>query len=69
MENIMENEDRAADSLKSRILVFEHLKKLNLKNVFIVDSLEKMLKISLTLWGITTEIERIREGCMKDTKD
>lgn len=41
-----------AESLRSRKLVQEHLKKLNLKNVFIVSSLDEMLQISIELYNL-----------------
>lgn len=41
---------RAKDSLRTRALVKEHLKKLRLPNVYIVDSLEEMLDVSVKLW-------------------
>jgi hypothetical protein len=37
-------------SLRSRKLVAEHLKKLRLKNVYIVDTLEEMLEASILLY-------------------
>lgn len=41
---------KAKDSLRTRALVKQHLKKLRLPNVYIVDSLEEMLDVSLKLW-------------------
>lgn len=41
---------KAKDSLRTRALVKEHLKKLRLPNVYLVDSLEEMLDVSLKLW-------------------
>ena len=44
---------RAKDSLRTRALVREHLAKLRLPNVYVVDSLEEMLDVSLKLWEST----------------
>lgn len=41
---------RAKESLRARALVLQHLRKLQIPNVYVVDSLEEMLKVSLTLW-------------------
>lgn len=41
---------RAKDSLRARALVRQHLIKLRLPNVYLVDSLEGMLDVSITLW-------------------
>lgn len=41
---------RAKDSLRARALVKQHLVKLRLPNVYLVDSLEEMLDVSLQLW-------------------
>lgn len=41
---------RAKDSLRARALVKQHLINLQLPNVYLVDSLEQMLDVSITLW-------------------
>lgn len=41
---------RAKESLRARALVRQHLIKLQLPNVYLVDSLEQMLDVSITLW-------------------
>lgn len=46
------------ESLRSRALVVQHLKKLKLDNVYIVDTLEQMLEVSITLY----KSEQIKEG-------
>lgn len=46
------------ESLRSRALVIQHLKKLRLDNVYIVENLEQMLDISITLY----QSEKIKEG-------
>jgi len=49
------------ESLRSRALVIQHLKKLRLDNVYIVQSLEEMLEVSVTLY----QSEKIKEGLEK----
>jgi hypothetical protein len=44
---------QAKASLRTRALVNQHLKKLRLPNVYIVDSLDEMLAVSLQLWDAT----------------
>jgi len=41
---------QARESLRTRALVRQHLIKLRLPNVYVVDSLEEMLEVSLVLW-------------------
>jgi hypothetical protein len=41
---------RAKESLRARALVRQHLIKLRLPNVYLVDTLEEMLAVSLRLW-------------------
>ncbi len=47
-----ENSVAAKESLRSRKLVIEHLKKLKIDNVYIVDSMGEMLQTSLILYRI-----------------
>lgn len=44
---------KAKDSMRTRALVKQHLKKLRLPNVYIVDSLEEMREVSIQLWEAT----------------
>lgn len=46
----LDNEVARKESLRARTLVLEHLKKLRLRNVYLVDRLEEMLKISIQLY-------------------
>lgn len=51
-DDLMENDaGKAKDSLKARALVYEHLKKLQLPNVYLVDTLDEMLEVSLILYN------------------
>jgi len=50
-QELMEkNPDTAKESLRARALVKQHLKKLGFSNLFVVDSLEEMMEVSITLW-------------------
>ncbi len=50
-ESLQENKVAAKDSLRSRALVKQHLKKLRLSNLYLVDSMEEMLKTSIELYS------------------
>lgn len=50
IDELMEDADRAKESLRARALVKQHLKAQNLPNVYLVDTLEDMLHISMTLY-------------------
>lgn len=39
------------ESLRARALVYQHLKKLRLSNLFVVDTLDEMFDVSVQLWG------------------
>lgn len=52
--------DAAKESLRSRKLVRAHLAQLKHPNVFVVDSLDAMLEISITLFNAMILIERVR---------
>ena len=60
----------AKESMRARALVAAHLKKLNHYNVFIVDSLEKMLTISKELYSAAQCVHRARvvANCPKDSQ-
>lgn len=49
-ELLTENPALAKESLRARALVKQHLKKLGFSNLFVVDSLDEMLAVSLALW-------------------
>lgn len=46
----LDDEIARKESLRARALVKQHLKKLRLKNVYIVDTLEEMFELSVTLF-------------------
>ncbi len=45
-----ENPGMAKESLRARALVLQHLKKLRLSNLYVVDNLDQMLEVSLKLY-------------------
>lgn len=47
---LMKDESQAKDSLRSRALVKQHLKKLRHNNLYVVNTLEEMLDLSLILY-------------------
>jgi hypothetical protein len=49
-EKLKVNSDMCKESLRARALVKQHLKKLRLDNVYLVDSLQEMLDASLVLY-------------------
>ena len=51
---LMENAVAAKESLRARALVYEHLKKLRLSNLYVVDTLDEMLDVSLSLHAAAT---------------
>jgi len=46
----LDDEKLKKESLRGRALVFQHLKKLAFGNVYLVNSLQEMLEVSLTLY-------------------
>jgi len=50
LDDHLDNEAMRQESLRTRALVKEHLKKLNLDSIYVVESLEEMLAISITLF-------------------
>ena len=49
-EELMKDEVQAKESLKLRALVYQHLKKLRFPNVYLVDNLDEMHDLSITLY-------------------
>ena len=49
-DELMKDMERAKESLRARALVLEHLKSLNLSNVYLVDTLEQMKEVSILLY-------------------
>ena len=58
-----ENESQRKDSIRTRALVMAHLKKLDYPNVWIVKSLDNMLKLSLHLHALSV----LKEGAKQYT--
>jgi hypothetical protein len=51
----------AKESLRARALVKQHLKKLNLSNLYNVESLEAMFRLSIKLYQIAEERQKLEE--------
>lgn len=60
LDESLDNADMRKESLRARALVVQHLKKLRLPNVYIVDTLEQMLEISLELYEAAAIREPLR---------
>jgi hypothetical protein len=50
LDDALDNADTRKESLRARALVLQHLKKLRLKNLYVVETLEDMLEVSLQLY-------------------
>lgn len=50
LDDCLDNAVVRKESLRARALVMEHLRKLRLGNLYVVDSLEEMLEVSITLF-------------------
>jgi hypothetical protein len=58
----------AKESLKMRALVKQHIKKMSMNNVYIVDTLEEMLDLSVELHKIKSLLKPLREKYSIKTK-
>lgn len=58
-EHLMQDKERAKDSLRARALVKTHLQKLNLSNIYMVNTLDEMLELSVDLWFIHNQLEKL----------
>ena len=50
LDDDLSNQEARKESLRARALVLQHLKKLRLKNVYVVSTLEEMLEVSIMLY-------------------
>ena len=53
---LMEDEKLSKESLRARALVKEHLRKLNFSNVYLVETLEEMLELSIKLFEVNKKL-------------
>jgi len=58
---LLEDKERAKESLRARALVLQHLKAQNLPNVYLVETLDDMLNVSVTLF----QSNRVKENIAK----
>lgn len=56
-----ENPDLYKASIRTRALVIAHLKKMKYQNVYVVDGLESMLKVSITLHSVLSELSSLNK--------
>lgn len=60
-EELKDNEFAAKSSVRDRALVLAHLRKANLPNVYLVETMEEMLEISIALYKAQETIWSYRE--------
>jgi hypothetical protein len=60
-DELMENADAAKESLRARALVSEHIKRANLPNAYIVNTIEEMLELSIVLYRAQESVWAYRE--------
>lgn len=56
-----QNPATAKESIRARALVKEHLKKLRFSNVYIVDTLDEMLELSIKLYNIQKDLMQAKQ--------
>jgi hypothetical protein len=61
LDKELDNETLRRDSLKMRALVAQHLSRLDIDGLYIVDSLDEMLELSIKLHKIAVIKEEIRQ--------
>lgn len=61
LDEDLDNAELRKESLRARALVLQHLKKLRLPNVYVVDTLEEMLQLSLVLYQAAALRAPLRE--------
>ena len=60
-DELFSDKERAKESLRARALVKQHLKKLHYKNIYLVDTMDKMLELSLKLYELQSLIKPYQE--------
>ena len=64
-ENLKANEELYKESMRARALVKQHLKKLSLKNVYLVDTFQEMKEVSMVLHRASLEKEKIEKYVLR----
>lgn len=57
----LDNEIARKESLRARALVMEHLKKLRLSNLYIVDNLDEMFDVSVELYNASVIVDKLKK--------
>lgn len=60
-KELKDDEALYRESCRARALVIQHLKKLNLSNVYLVETLDEMLEVSLTLFQLSSTRSTLRK--------
>lgn len=61
LDSSLDNKDLIKESLRTRALIKQHLKKLNLENIYMVENLNEMLEVSIHLY----HSEKIKQDISK----
>lgn len=59
-EDLMADGDRAKESLRARALVVEHLRKLRYPNIYLVETFEEMMEVSLQVWECARTLKNLQ---------
>jgi len=68
-EELMKDANRAKESLRARALVKQHLKAQKLPNVYLVENLEDMKEVAITLFNSNQIKNKINKFSIKLSKD
>mgnify|MGYP001384183998 CR=1 FL=1 len=65
-EEFMVDMERATESLRARALIMEHLKRINIPNCYLVETMDEMLMLSIQLYIAQTELEKVKNWSLKE---
>ena len=68
-EELMKDADRAKESLRARALVKQHLKAQKLPNVYLVENVEDMKEVAITLFNSNQIKNKINKFSIKSNKN
>lgn len=64
-DELMQDKERAKESIRARALVLQHLQKINLPNVYLVDTLDEMLMLSKILYDARMRTKTIENWSLQ----
>jgi hypothetical protein len=65
-DELMGESDRAKESLSARALIIEHLKRINIPNCYLVETMDEMLMLSIQLYLAQLELEKVKNWSLKE---